>query len=133
MPDANAARQLTPIAIHKRAPGRVAPLGLQPGDEQRKPFEGIDDPQGDIPDGFGAVGGDVRGRRKRILGRGILRDPGVFLSGEQGSQAGEQLVASGRVFKRLDQAAQMRFFGDGSDGVSAVFPPATKALRICCP
>ena len=93
------------------APGRVAPLGLQPGDEQREPFQGIDDPQGDIPDGFSAVVDDVRGRRKRILGRGILRDPGVFLSGEQGSQAGEQLVASGRVFKRLDQAAQMRFFG----------------------
>jgi hypothetical protein len=96
----------------QRAPRGLAPLGLQPGHEPWNLFESIDDLHGDIPDRVGTLGNDVRGRRERILRRGTLSGPGVFLSGEQGPQTGEQLVASRRVFKRLDEAAQLRLVGD---------------------
>jgi hypothetical protein len=111
------------------APGGVAPLGLQPGDEQGEPFQGIDNPRGDISDSFGAIGDDVRGRRERILWRGILRRPGLLVSGEQCSQAGEQLVAAGRVFQRLDQAAQARFFGDRRGRRRARLPGSHECAR----
>ena len=59
---------------------------------------------------------------ERILGRGILRDPVVFLSGEQGSQAGEQLVASGRIFKRSISRRRCASSVIGSDGVRRLPP-----------
>ena len=89
----------------------VAPLGLQPSHQQRKLFDGIDDPERDVPHRGDAIVDDLRGRRERIVRRDRRRGPGLFLGGEQGAQVGEQLVASGRILDRLDQAAQLRLFG----------------------
>jgi hypothetical protein len=92
----------------KGAPVGISPLPRQPAPEQRDSLQRCDDLRRQAADQLRRLGNHLRRARERILGGRLRRGRRRGLSGEQGAQVGQQLLALDRILERPDQAAQLR-------------------------